>query len=135
MSTTIRIEVLEQGISRGLGQLQVESVDEIDRKYEALTEPQVIGNREIIDWALDRIAVLYRRKKRIFGALALFGVPDQIRPLAWSEGRVRFRFRNKEFARVYFRTAERTRAFHLGINDDGTWSPIIEIGRNNRETA
>ena len=62
--------------------------------------------------------------------LAVFGIPDEIKPIVGlPEGRARVRLRNEEFAQVFVKTPTSIRRFY--ISDVGcNWIAEIEIASN-----
>ena len=62
--------------------------------------------------------------------LAVFGIPDEIKPIVGlPEGRARVRLRNEEFAQVFVKTPTGIRRFY--ISDVGlNWIAEIEIASN-----
>jgi len=68
------------------------------------------------------------------GKTVIWGVPERIgRIVTDIPGRIRLRLRNKEFAKVFIKSPDGIRKFFLTKNEDGTWSPTLEQGRNQRQ--
>jgi len=72
---------------------------------------------------------------RQYGPKLVFGVPDRLQPIIPRlPGKMRIRLRNKDFAKVFFKTNEGIRCFCLEENGNH-WTPIYEQGRNFRDQS